>query len=114
MRINVKIFRVEYRGQGIYVYIKTSKVVGMRCTHVENNTWVRGNTGFVSSVEYDVSAANEWEISGRTREINLVFQAPMYFSAGFLCTRRSVLSYLKCEAQPSVLDMIKREFKCIK
>lgn len=62
MRINIKIFRVKYRGQGIYVYIKTSKVVGMRCIHAENNTWVRGNTRFVSSVEYDVSrasAANE-------------------------------------------------------
>jgi hypothetical protein len=27
-------------------------------------------------------------------------------------TRRSVLSYLKREAQPSILDMIKHEFEC--
>ena len=30
--------------------------------YIENNTWVRGNTKFISSVEYDisrVSAANE-------------------------------------------------------
>jgi hypothetical protein len=34
----------------------------------------------------------------------------------YLCTtsntRRSFLSYLKRDAQPSVLDIIKREFEC--
>jgi hypothetical protein len=33
---------------------------------VENNTWVRGNTRFISSVEHDISrmsAANEWDIT---------------------------------------------------
>ena len=34
----------------------------MRVHYIENNTWVRGNTRFISSVEHDisrVSAANE-------------------------------------------------------
>ena len=34
---------------------------------IENNTWVRRNTKFISSVEHDIS-----EISCSTREINLV------------------------------------------
>ena len=42
----------------------------LRNIHIENNTWVRGNTGFILSVERDisrVSAANEWDIMFNTR-----------------------------------------------
>ena len=38
--------------------------------YIENNTWVRGNTRFISSVEHDALTR---EISCSTREINLVF-----------------------------------------
>ena len=41
----------------IHLQLRTRKVLD-----IENNTWVRGNTRFISSVEHDisrVSAANE-------------------------------------------------------
>jgi hypothetical protein len=37
-------------------------LIGLLLHYIENNTWVRGNTRFISSVEHDisrVSAANE-------------------------------------------------------
>jgi hypothetical protein len=43
------------------VYILQLK---FRINYIENSTWVRGNTRFISSVEHDisrVSAENEWD-----------------------------------------------------
>ena len=47
-------------GKLYYAYLKTIKY--LQVDYIENNTWVRGNTIFISSVEHDisrVSAANE-------------------------------------------------------
>ena len=47
--------------------------------YIENNTWVRGNTRFISSVEHDISRVSASEISCSTREINLVFPSTHVF-----------------------------------
>jgi hypothetical protein len=47
--------------------------------YIENNTWVRGNTKFISSVEHDisqVSAANEWDIMFNTRNKSGISKHP--------------------------------------
>ena len=49
--------------------------------YIENNTWVLGNTRFISSVEHDISrvSAAKNEISCSTREINLIFPSTHVF-----------------------------------
>ena len=58
---------------------------------IENITWVRGNTNFISSVEYDIifNTRNKfdeiYEISFSTREVNFIFpEASMYFSVYYI------------------------------
>jgi hypothetical protein len=49
---SINIFSLSLSMKTIYIYIY----------YIENNTWVRGNTRFISSVEHDislVSAANK-------------------------------------------------------
>jgi hypothetical protein len=49
---------------------------------IENNTWVRGNTRFISSVEHDisrVSAANEWDIMFNTRNKSVFPSTHVFF-----------------------------------
>ena len=43
----------------------------------QENTWMLGNTRFISRVEHDISHS---EISCSTLEINLVFPRTMYYS----------------------------------
>jgi hypothetical protein len=53
--------------------------------YIENNTWVRGNTRFISRVEHDisrVSAANEWDIMFNTR--NKYSISKQYFSVYYM------------------------------
>jgi hypothetical protein len=50
--------------------------------NLSNNTWVRGNTIFISRVEHDISLVRE--ISCSTREINMVFPSTMYYSVYYI------------------------------
>jgi hypothetical protein len=39
----------------------------MQILEIENNTWVRGNTRFISSVEHDISRVSAANESGKDR-----------------------------------------------
>jgi hypothetical protein len=50
--------------------------------YIENNTWARGNTRFISSVEHDisrVSPANEGDIMFNTRNKSGISKHPCIF-----------------------------------
>ena len=67
----------------IVFHAKTCQTYTYIPIKLRNNTWVRGNTRFISSVEHDISrvsaCSERVRYHGSTREINLVFPSTHVF-----------------------------------